>query len=460
ILDFLGLGDELDALDGSFTADVGIPNMRMAADLALAAQNGRVEVSLVSVNAIGLGGFNSDFDLDLGIPQAFYDFGFGLGGLAVDTLELAIEGIRYIIVEAFLKTLMPLIANLIIEPLINEIQIQLAANFSNGSLVSLFTEVDTIDVFNSDTSLLLGLNARVAAEDVNLSSINLDLATEISGGFTVLDGTSLNLNLDRQGESGDVNVGSVNVDLTTEITGTLYVLDMEDIPSSLALPPLGLAPQVLGFRYSKDPAQVPNNNGDIEVNISTNMVNQALLALHEGGLLGIDLAMLNNFERITFVPLEDANTKISLGPSTPPELLVKGGVHPVIVLVINDYNIHYQRKLKDGSWGKGLNFFFSAELPIQLGEQGEAGLKLGLLSPQLNIQLRDVGPFTVGISTPERRKMLAAGVLPKLLENIEVKLNLFFAGQPPVGFTIEVDSLSAQGTPGGHIGASVNTGPL
>lgn len=57
-----------------FTANLGIPNMRMAADLKLAAKNGRVDVALINLNAICLGGLNSDFVLDLGIPQAFYDF--------------------------------------------------------------------------------------------------------------------------------------------------------------------------------------------------------------------------------------------------------------------------------------------------------------------------------------------------------------------------------------------------
>lgn len=422
ILDFLGLGDDLDALDGRFTANLRIPNMRMAADLELAAKNGRVDVALINVNAIGLGGLNSDFVLELDIPQAFYDFGFGLGGLAVDALELAIEGVRYIIVEAFLKTLVPLIANLILEPLINEIKIQLAANFNNGSLVSVLTEVDAIDVFNNDTSLLLGLNGRIAAEDVNLSAINLNLATQI--------------------------------------IGELYVLDMEDIPSYIAQPPVASVPQVLGFRYSKAPVNVPNNRGDIEVNISTNMVNQALLALQEGSLLGIELTMFNTLERITFVPPEGANTKITLEPSSPPELVVRGGLQPVMILLINDYQVSYQTKLQDGSWSNGADFYFSAELPIQLGAQGESGLELGLMSPNVHIQLRDLGPFTVGISTPEERRMLAAGVLPKLLENVEAKLNLFFTRQPPVGFSIEVDSLSARGTAGGHLGVSINTGPL
>ena len=132
----------------------------------------------------------------------------------------------------------------------------------------------------------------------------------------------------------------------------------------------------------------------------------------------------------------------------------------MLVLVINDYRIFYQRKLKDGTWGEGLDFYFSAELPIQLGEQEESGLEIGLLSPHVNIQLRDIGPFTVGISTPEERKMLAAGLIPKLLENIEAKLNLFMTRQPPVGFSVEIDSITARGTKEGHLGVSINTGPL
>ena len=56
--------------------------------------------------------------------------------------------------------------------------------------------------------------------------------------------------------------------------------------------------------------------------------------------------------------------------------------------------------------------------------------------------------------------MLAAGVLPELLENVEAKLSLFFTRQPLVGFSIEVDSLSARGAGGGHLGVSINTGPL
>ena len=64
-----------------------------------------MNAELVTVNAIGFGDFDSDFDLNFNVPQAFSDFGFGLAGLVIDAVEAGIEGARDVIVLVFLEIL-------------------------------------------------------------------------------------------------------------------------------------------------------------------------------------------------------------------------------------------------------------------------------------------------------------------------------------------------------------------
>lgn len=433
LLDFLGLDDELDALDGNFPATLAMPKLRFGADLGLSANQGNVDIGLVNVNAIGLGDFNSDFDLNFNVPQAFRDFGFGLAGLVIDTVEAGIKGARDIIVSVFLETLVPLIANLIIEPLINSIQIQIAAALDNGSLISVLTEVDTIDVINNNTSLLLSLNGRLATEATADSAIDLVNSKKID--------TTLELS-----ESASLNIDD------------LYILDMDNIPTVLAAP-ANLAPAALGFLYTDSPLPNPNNQGDLELAVSSNFINQTILALYQAKLLSAEFTAHHTLQELTFTDPENANAKITLEATSPPEFSLRGDQFSVAFITLNHYTLRYQRRKQNGEWGDGLEIDFSADLPINVGVDDKEGIQISIINPDFNTVINGQ-VLSLGVSLPDDRPRLITALLPRLLDDIQAKLNIFAFDQTQVGFTLEPRDIYSVGTPKAHLGLSVDTGPL
>lgn len=434
LLDFLGLEDELDALDGNFPATLSMPRLRFDADLGLHANQGQVDVALVNVNAIGLGDFDSDFDLNFNVPQAFRDFGFGLAGLVIDAVEAGIEGARDIIVTVFLETLVPLIANLIIDPLINQIRIQIAATLDNGSLISVLTDIDTIDVINNDTSLLLGLNGRLATEASATSAIDLINSKRVDTTLELFDSVSLQID-------------------------DLYILEMDNIATSLTAPP-NLAPEALGFLYTNAAVPTPNSQGDLELAISSNFINQAILALYQAKLLSSEFLVLNTFDQFIFTDAESANAKITLEATSPPEFSVRGDQFSVAFITLNHYKLRYQKRKRNGEWGDGMEIDFSADLPINFGVDDEENIQISIINPDFNTVINGSRVFSLGVSLPEDRPRLITALLPGLLDDIQAKLNIFTVDESLVGFTVDSVDIYAVGSPKAHLGLSADTGPL
>lgn len=434
LLDFLGLEDELDALDGDFPATLSMPRLRFDADLGLHANQGQVDVELVNVNAVGLGGFDSDFDLNFNVPQVFRDFGFGLAGLVIDTVEAGIEGARDVIVFVFLENLVPLIANLIIDPLINQIRIQVAATLNNGSLISVLTDIDTIDVINSDTSLLMGLSGRLATEATAESSIDLINSEKVDTTLELFDSVSLHID-------------------------DLYILEMDSISTSLASSP-ALVPEPLGFLYTNSHLTDPNNQGDLEIAISSNFVNQTMLALYQAKLFSTEFFVLDTLSQFVFTNEESANTKITLEATSPPEFSVRGGRFSVAFINLNHYKLVYQKRRRSGEWGPGMEIDFSAELPVNFGVDDQENIQLSILNPDFNTVINSSRVFPLGVALPEDRPRLITAILPGLLNDIQAKLNIFTIDESQVGFAVDNVDVYGVGDPKAHLGLSADTGPL
>jgi len=434
LLDFLNLEDELDALDGDFPATLSMPRLRLDADLGLHASQGQVDVELVDVNAVGLGDFDSDFDLNFNVPQAIRNFGFGLAGLVIDTVEAGIEGARDVIVTVFLETLVPLIANLIIDPLINEIRIQVAATLNNGSLISLLTDIETIDVINEDTSLLMALSGRWATEAADESSIDLINSERINTEF----------------ESSDSDLLKID---------DLFKLEINTISTSLA-PPLNLVPKALGFLFTKVPVPDPNIQGDLELAISTNFINQMMLAFYQAKLLSTEFMVLHTLDQFVFTDAENANTKITLEATSPPEFSVRGGQFSVAFITLNHYKLRYQHLKRNGEWGKGMEIDFSAELPINFGADGEENIQISIINPGFNTIINSSQLFSLDVSLPVDRPRLITALLPRLLDDIQVKMNIFIPDDSQIGFSVDTVDIFGVGKPKAHLGLRANTGPL
>lgn len=433
LLDFLGLEDELDALDGDFETTLAMPSLRFDADLGLNATNGEVDAQLVAVRAIGLGGANSDFDIDIDLPSEFNDFGFGLPGLVVDAIEAAVEGTRDVIVTVFLETLVPLIANLIIEPLFNQIKIELAASLNNGALITVFTQIETINVINNDSSLLIGLNGRIGTEVTALSNVDLINAEQTSA--------------------------SASNPLLAAALEQLYALDSNGQMSALTSAPT-LAPRALGFRYVSNEAPNPDNEGDLGLVISSNIINQAFLALHEAGLLGIELNMLSANGEFIFAQEENANRKITLEPSSPPEFGVRGDQFSIAFLTLNHYKLRFQRRKSNGEWSNGIEFDFSVDLPINIGIDNKEGVQISLLNPDFNTVFHGGPNFAFDAMLPKDRPRLITAILPALLEDLETKLWIFLPDNNNFGFIVEPGDLKGVGNPKRHLSFNTDTDAL
>lgn len=236
------------------------------------------------------------------------------------------------------------------------------------------------------------------------------------------------------------------------------ILDMDNIPTVLAAP-ANLAPAALGFLYADSPLPTPNNQGDLELAISSNFINQAILALYQAKLLSAEFTAHHTLHELTFTDPESANAKITLEATSPPEFSLRGDQFSVAFLTLNHYTLRYQRRKQNGEWGDGLEIDFSADLPINVGVDGKEGIQISIINPDFNTVINSQ-VLSLGVSLPDDRPRLITALLPRLLDDIQAKLNIFAFDQTQIGFTLEPRDIYSVGTPKAHLGLSVDTGPL
>ena len=358
LMDFLGISTS--GLSVGFDAGINVNRLRLAADFGLEANDGEVDVSVQSINAIGLGSADSDFNLNFNLPSAIRNFGFGLAGKVADLIESGIEAARDLIVDLLLGKLVPLIANLIIDPLINELQVRLGATVNNGAFLTALVGVQDIDVANGDR-MSISLMGRIGTESTDLEPGEIDLG--VSLGFP--------------------EVLRINDNLFPDLLG---------IPEQLGPAP-GLAPNMLGFRFTPTPVPAAANNQNLSLVVNSNIINQALLAIYEAGVLSPTVPILDQLSTTGgyfITTLEEANTRIVLAPSTVPELSFRGQDQSIAFLTVDQFELLYEVRNEADQWETASRLQFNMEAPVQLATDDNGGLALALINPDIDITL-DLG---------------------------------------------------------------------
>ena len=358
LMDFLGISTS--GLSVGFDAGINVNRLRLAADFGLEANDGEVDVSVQSINAIGLGSADSDFNLNFNLPSAIRNFGFGLAGKVADLIESGIEAARDLIVDLLLGKLVPLIANLIIDPLINELQVRLGATVNNGAFLTALVGVQDIDVANGDR-MAISLMGRIGTESTDLEPGEIDLG--VSLGFP--------------------EVLRINDNLFPDLLG---------IPEQLGPAP-GLAPNMLGFRFTPTPVPAAANNQNLSLVVNSNIINQALLAIYEAGVLSPTVPILDQLSTTGgyfITTLEEANTRIVLAPSTVPELSFRGQDQSIAFLTVDQFELLYEVRNEADQWETASRLQFNMEAPVQLATDDNGGLALALINPDIDITL-DLG---------------------------------------------------------------------
>ena len=429
LMDFLGISTS--GLNLSFNGGININRLRLAADFGLDAENGDVDVSVQSINAIGLGSADSDFNLNIPIPSAIANFGWGLGGAVINLIEDGIEAARDVIVDLLLGKLVPLIANLIIDPLINELQIRLGATVNNGALLTVLVGIQDIDVIN-DNRMTLSLMGRIGTETTEL-------------------------------EPGEVELG-VNLGFPDVLQLDDHIFpDLLGIPENLGPAP-GLAPNMLGFRFTPTVAPAADANANLGLVVNSNIINQALLAIYEAGILSPTVPILDELTETGgyfITTMENANTRIIMSPKTVPELTFRGNTNSVAYLTIDQFEIIYQVRNETEEWETSSSIQFNMEAPVQLSTDGNAGLELALISPEIDITL-DLGHwFDYRLQFPPKL-FFARAIAAVILEQINRGLTLV---QLPSSIQLTYDDSTLQvipesvrtvGEPRHHFGLSAS----
>ncbi|RLU01210.1 MAG: hypothetical protein D9N14_03365, partial [Ketobacter sp.] len=355
LMDLLGINTS--GLTVGFNAGINVNRLRLAADFGLEAEDGDVNVSVQSINAIGLGGADSDFNLNFNLPAAIRNFGFGLAGRVADLIESGIEGARDLIADLLLGKLVPLIANLIIDPLINELQVRLGATVNNGAFLTALVGVQDLHVVNSNR-MTISLMGRIGTESTELSPGDIELG---------------------------VNLGFPEV---LQLDDHIFP-DLLGIPEQLGTAP-GLAPNMLGFRFTPTNVPAADNTANLGLVVNSNIINQALLAVYEAGILSPTVPILDELSETGgyfITTMDNANTRIVLAPKSVPELSFRGVDQSIAFLTVDYFEIHYEVRNEAGDWELASRTSFNMEVPVQLATDGESGLQLALINPQIDISL-------------------------------------------------------------------------
>ncbi|MCG8316908.1 MAG: hypothetical protein MI976_27140, partial [Pseudomonadales bacterium] len=419
LLDALNLDGKLDFLAGDFTANISVNRLRLAADIGLNAVDGDVNLSVVDIAAVGLGDLDSDFVVDFSVPQAIRDFGFGLLGKVIDIIEAGISGARDLIVELLLGKLVPLIVNLALDPLVNELQVRLGASINNGAFLTVFVGVQNIDVVANNT-LKMTLNGRIGTETASDDSIDIGLDL----GFPDI------LNLDDH-----------------------LLPDLLGIPEGLGAAP-GLVPTMLGSRYSTvavpDPDRFRATEDELGISISSNLINQALLAIYEAGILSPAIPIWDdrgNSGAYFITDIESANERILFLPKVAPELTFRGQQISVAYLTLDHFEIQFQDLVNatgdDLQWQTYATYELNSELAVKLSDDAETGLKLGLINPEFDIFYEIYDNRRKRLSFPTSG-LLFSSLEPLIVEQINGVLMQFLL---PESLTLTRDDAALEITP-------------
>ena len=430
-LRFFGWEDELDALDGEFTVNIHVNRIRLNADLGLSATNGDVDISVEGIHAVGLNDLDSDFQFNINLPSAISDFGFGLGGLVIDAIEAGISAARDLIVDLLLEKLVPLIANAVLDPLINELQIRSGATINNGAFLTVLVGVEELHVLN-DNELIVTLNGRIGTETTDSDIGDIELGINL--GFPELLG--------------------IDDDIFPNLLG---------IPENLGPAP-GIVHDTLGFKYTPTAVPAPDGENNLSMVVSANVLNQAFLAIYEAGLLSPNINILNELKdngQYILTDPETANRRILFSPTMAPEISFRGHIQSVAYINVDNFDILFQKLNDVDEWENLLDLSITAEIPVQISVDGRGGLQLALINPAVELEFvfKHWAQFTLRLPTGLFATRRVASLI---LDQLNYGLGLIrypqslFLEQEETTLSIRPETFKTVGKPRDHFSLSAS----
>lgn len=361
LLGWFGLDDKLSFMAGIFQIDLPIDRLHLAATLGIEAENGDLNATLVSLDDLGMGPWDAG-DLNLEVPQGIRDFGFGLTAALLDTIFNGIEAVRDLILDIIGKIVAPTVGNIFIDLFLKEVpQIHVGVGFDNGALFSALLATDRIKIevaqsgVSADDRLLVTMDGRVGSEAA---------------------GDSPNTGL---------GFGAPAENFIDQYFSDHFFPDGGSVPAELGPRP-GIAPEALGFRFTETALPDPDSNQELTVTISSNLVNQAMLGIYEGGLTTLRMPIKATSQSAYLAAIEDANILLNIEPSTPAEVIFRGTQNAVAYLRITNFSISVD-ELKDGQWQTRWETLLSADIPVQFSTDSGDGLNLALLTPSIDLAI-------------------------------------------------------------------------
>lgn len=429
-LRFFGLYNQLGFLAGQFNININLNSIGIQADLGLEAENGDVDISVQRIDEVQVNGLTSAFQFDINLPAAINNFGFGLAGRITNALENGLNAARATIMNTVLGTIVPAIANLILDPLINELQVRVGATVNNGAYLTALVGVERLQVVNDNNELLVTLNGRIGTETADPNTT----------------GITLGLNL------GFPDLLGLENDILPNVIG---------IPSTLGPAP-GIVGDSPGFYFTPTAVPDPENLDNINLVASSNLINQAIFAVYEAGLLSpvINIAdQLNDAGYYLITDPDNANTRILLQPSMAPSLSFRGHTQSVAYINVDNFRVVYQRLNAAGKWEDAQAVTLSFAIPVQLSTDGNTGLQLGMIYPDLDLQYESVRFIDFRLQLPTRL-FVVKGIAALLVDQINRGLTMIrlpeslVLGIEEAALTINPGTIRTVGKPRRHFAFS------
>lgn len=413
LLSWFGLADKLSFLAGIYKIGLPIDRFHVAATLAIEANDGKLEADLISLDDLGMGPWDAG-DLDLVVPDVIKSFPFGLLEAILNTVFNGLEGARDIILDIIGKVIVPTVGNIFIDLFLNEVpQVHVGVGFDNGALFSALLATDRISIrvaesgISDNDRLLVSMNGRVGAE---------------ASGETPNTG----LGLGQPAESW-----------LDDYFNRHFFPDGGHIPSELGPNP-GIAPQALGFRFTETQLPDPSSDAELAVNLSANLINQAMLAAYEAGLTTLSVPLKAEGQSVVITEPENANALLNFEPSVPAQAVFRGNRNAVAYLKVTNFKVAYVLLNAQGEWETKFQMVISADVPVQFSVEGDNGLNIALISPALEISFgADEGSL--------EEIILQQGFLQVLIKQVNTALSKI---QLPEDIQVKVDNAGIEINPG------------
>jgi hypothetical protein len=432
LLGWFGLEDKLSFMAGIFRLSLPIDRLHLAATLGIEAENGDLNATLVSLDDLGMGAWDAG-DLNLEVPQAIRDFGFGLTAALLDVVFSGIEAVRDLILDIIGKIVAPTVGNIFIDLFLKEVpQIHVGVGFDNGALFSALLATDRINIEVAQSG--------VSADDRLLVTMDGRIGSEAAG----------------DDPNAGLGFGAPAENFIDQYFSDHFFPDGGSVPAELGPTP-GIAPEALGFRFTETALPDPESNQELAVTISSNLVNQALLGVYEGGLTTVRMPLQASSQSVYLTTIEDANLLLKLEPTTPSEVVFRGTKNAVAYLRITDFSVSVD-ELKDGQWQTRWQTVLSADVPVQFSTDSGDGLSLALLTPSIDLAVGTGGTLEKVIVQTVFLDVLmgqinSALVKIQLPEDIQLKVDA-------AGIEINPGKVSLVGQPREHLSFESNFNAL